>query len=66
MADIPHPYFSLYKDAQNQWRWNLKARNHKILADSAESYHNKVDAQHAIDLVKGATSVWDSVEQKWV
>jgi len=44
---------------------NVKARNHKILADSAESYHNKADAKHATDLVKGVTHVWDSVERNW-
>jgi uncharacterized protein len=66
MADLTHPYFSLYKDANNQWRWNLKAKNHKVIADSAEGYHNKQDAIHGIALVKGATAVWDPMTNSWV
>ena len=45
-------YFQLYKDPANQWRWRLKTANHKIIADSAESYWNKSDAIAGIDLVK--------------
>lgn len=66
MADLTYPYFSLYKDAAGQWRWNLLAKNHKKLADSAEGYHNKQDALYAIQLVKGATHVWDSTTRTWV
>jgi uncharacterized protein YegP (UPF0339 family) len=47
-------YFFLYKDTTNQWRWRLVSENHKTIADSAESYWNKADAQHGIGLVKGA------------
>nr|WP_315871128.1 DUF1508 domain-containing protein [Trichocoleus desertorum] len=46
-------YF-IYKDAQGLWRWRLRASNHKIIADSAESYHNKQDCLAGIDLVKGS------------
>ncbi|MCB4378924.1 DUF1508 domain-containing protein [Synechococcus sp. MU1644] len=49
-------YFKLYQDASQQWRWNLKAANHKIIADSAESYWNKADAIAGINLVKGSAS----------
>ncbi|QFT58073.1 hypothetical protein FIU94_04490 [Sulfitobacter sp. THAF37] len=48
-------YFTLYKDAFAQWRWNLKAANHHIVADSAESYHNKSDAISGINLVRGTS-----------
>ncbi|HWM47935.1 MAG TPA: DUF1508 domain-containing protein [Xanthobacteraceae bacterium] len=44
-------YFSLYKDAIQQWRWTLYASNHKKVADSAEAYWNKQDALHGIGLV---------------
>jgi uncharacterized protein YegP (UPF0339 family) len=47
-------YFQLYKDAWSQWRWRLRASNHKIVADSAESYITKADAQRGIELVKSA------------
>lgn len=44
-------YFSLYRDSVNQWRWTLFASNHKKIADSAEGYWNKSDAQAGIYLV---------------
>jgi uncharacterized protein YegP (UPF0339 family) len=48
-------HFVLYRDTANQWRWTLYAANNKKIADSGESYWNKVDAQHGINLVKGST-----------
>lgn len=48
-------YFKLYKDAASQWRWTLKAANHKTVADSGEGYWNKTDAVAGINLVKGAS-----------
>lgn len=50
-------FFSLYRDRANQWRWTLYAANNKKIADSGEGYHNKADAQHGIDLVKGTNYV---------
>jgi uncharacterized protein len=46
--------FNLYKDTQGLWRWQLQAANNKIIAVSSESYYNKQDCEHAIDLVKSA------------
>ena len=46
----------LYKDGIGQWRGRLKAANKKIVADAAEGYWNKADAEHGINLVKGAFS----------
>jgi uncharacterized protein YegP (UPF0339 family) len=66
MSDLSHPYFYLYKDTASEWRWHLTARNHKVIADSAEGYRNKQDALNAIELVKGATSVYDSATEKWL
>lgn len=67
MADeLPYPYFMLYKDVKGQWRWNIKAKNHKVIADSAEGYVNKADAIHGIDLVKGVTKVFDLSTEKWL
>ena len=48
-------HFVLYRDIANQWRWTLYAANNKKIANSGEGYLNKVDAQHGINLVKGAT-----------
>lgn len=45
-------YFYLYKDIDQQWRWNLKTKNHEPIADGAEGYQNKEDAIHGIHLMK--------------
>ena len=42
----------VYKDAAGEWRWNLRASNSRIIADSGEGYRNKQDCLHAIELVK--------------
>lgn len=37
-----------YKDENKEWRWKVVASNGKIVADSAEGYKNKKDAQHGL------------------
>lgn len=49
-------YYLIYRDASLQWRWRLIAGNSRIIADSGESYHNKSDCLHAINLVKGSSN----------
>jgi uncharacterized protein YegP (UPF0339 family) len=44
-------HFVLYKSG-NQWYWTLYAANNKKIADGAEGYWNKADAQHGISLVQ--------------
>lgn len=44
--------FEYYLDSAIKWRWRLRADNGKILADSAESYNESTDLNHAIDLIK--------------
>jgi uncharacterized protein YegP (UPF0339 family) len=44
--------YLVYQDASGEWRWQLRAANRRIIADSAEGYHNKQDCLHAISLVK--------------
>jgi uncharacterized protein len=44
--------YSVYQDASGEWRWQLRAANHRIIADSGEGYHNRQDCLHAIALVK--------------
>src|SRR5919205_816059 len=46
--------YSVYKDAAGEWRWNLRASNNQIIADSGEGYHNRQDCLHAIELVKAS------------
>ncbi|MGB2832944.1 MAG: DUF1508 domain-containing protein [Methylotenera sp.] len=50
-------YFQIYQSGGllgQQWRWRLKAANHKIIADSGEAYFNEVDCIHGIQLVMGS------------
>jgi len=49
-------YYVVYQDAANQWRWRFVAANNRIIADSAESYWNKLDCLAAIQLVKDSHS----------
>jgi len=44
--------FVLYKDTASQYRWRFIANNGRIVADSAEGYYNKADAQNGINIVK--------------
>ena len=48
--------YVIYRDSQNYWRWTLYAANNKKIADSGESYYNKADCEHAINLVKGSAA----------
>jgi len=61
-------YFEIYQENKpklgvaatalsgNQWRWRLCGGNHEPIA-SGESYHNKQDCVHAINLIKGTNSL---------
>jgi uncharacterized protein YegP (UPF0339 family) len=40
---------------KGQWRWRLRAGNHETVA-SGESYVNKADCLHVIELIKGVQS----------
>ena len=47
--------YYIYKDRALQYRWQLVAANGKIIADSGEGYHNRVDCVHGINLTAGST-----------
>lgn len=68
MSEIT-PQFVLYKDRSNEWRWKLYSKNNKVIADSAEGYHNKQDCIHGARLVMSVApgaSIWDAVGETWV
>lgn len=48
--------YYMYLDANYQWRWQLKAANGRIVANSGEGYHNEKDCMSAIQLVKGSAT----------
>ena len=60
MAIRTYPSYWMYKDQQNLWRWKYEAINHKIIAVSSESYHNRKDCEHSIDIMKQSydSEVW--------
>lgn len=44
--------FHTYIDKAGEWRWQLKAANGKIVADSAESYSDLSGVRRAAENVK--------------
>lgn len=38
----------VYRDHAGQWRWNFKAPNGRILADSGEGYEHKSDCEESM------------------
>jgi uncharacterized protein YegP (UPF0339 family) len=48
--------FETYEDAGKQFRWRLKARNGRVIAESSEAYKAKVDCERAIEQIKKAAA----------
>lgn len=47
--------FHLYRDKRGEYRWRLRSRNSKIIADSGEGYTAKESCEHGIALIRA----WD-------
>ncbi|MBL8126935.1 MAG: DUF1508 domain-containing protein [Thermomicrobiales bacterium] len=47
--------FHLYRDKRGEYRWRLRSRNSKIIADSGEGYTQKESCEHGIALLRA----WD-------
>jgi len=60
MAEISYPCYIQRKDNSGQWYWIYYARNGEPIARSSESYVNRSDCSHSIDLVKNSKDhgVW--------
>ena len=41
--------FTIWTDTRGEWRWTLRARNGRIVADSAEGYKSR---RHAREMCK--------------
>lgn len=50
--------FEVYPDKSGQWRWRLKARNGRIVADGAEGYTRRADCYKAVERINS----WFDVE----
>lgn len=48
--------FHIYRDKKREWRWRLKARNGRIIADSGEGYKRRAAAITATARVREAGS----------
>lgn len=44
--------FEIYQDLQSDYRWRFVANNGKILALSEEGFHNRLNCEHSIILLK--------------
>ena len=51
-GDASATAYFVYQDASGEWRWQLRAANRRIIADSGEGYRDKQDCLHGIALVK--------------
>ena len=47
--------FEIYRDVADEYRWRLRADNHKIIAHG-ESYKNRQDCLACIDLIRNLPS----------
>jgi uncharacterized protein YegP (UPF0339 family) len=41
------PHIEVYKDEAGEWRWRLRAGNGETVADSAEGYATRYNAERA-------------------
>lgn len=44
-------HFYVYKDKKGEWRWKLRAKNGKIIADSGEGYKRRRDCVNGAQLL---------------
>ena len=54
---------TFFKDKKGEWRWNLRARNNRIIADSGQGYKNLSDCKHGFRLVKFSFLARSTVEE---
>ncbi len=55
-APSPRIKFQFFRDKRREYRWRLRAANYKIVADSAEGYKKKQDAERGVALVMQAAA----------
>jgi len=55
MAEVTYPCYWQKKDNSGQWYWIYYAVNKEPIARSSESYVDRSDCTHSINLMKGST-----------
>jgi uncharacterized protein YegP (UPF0339 family) len=43
--------FIIYKDHRKEWRWSLRARNGKKIADCGEGYRRRAHAKKMVERI---------------
>lgn len=51
-AETSNATYWVQEDSAGEWRWQLRAGNNRIIADSGQGYREKQDCLHGIALVK--------------
>lgn len=51
------PTVSFFQDRRGEWRWRVKSRNGRIVADSAESYTRKLSAERGFKVAQAAFAI---------
>lgn len=55
MAQVTYPCYWQKKDNSRQWYWIYYAKNGEEIARSSESYVNRSDCEHSIQLMKNSS-----------
>lgn len=45
---MSEPTITIYEDSGGEWRWRLRAGNGETVADSAEGYDSRYNAERAV------------------
>lgn len=54
----------IYQDKKNEWRWRLKAANHKIVAESGEGYKKRQGLEKNLNLVRDIMEIVSVDDQR--
>lgn len=55
MATVTYPCYWQKKDASGHWYWIYYAVNGRAIARSSESYVNRSDCQHSVELLQNSS-----------
>lgn len=47
---------------RKQWRWRIRAKNGRIVANGGEGYNNRADMLRALDIVREALNERESLD----
>ena len=53
--------FEVYKDNDRLFRWRLRTRDNRLIAESCEGFYNRSDCENAVILVRNEASKADLI-----